>query len=119
MLYTVVYTIYCVYSDNKTTILFNMIIKGNNMNIEEIIDNLKYMISEQCTDTQYDFQDEINFAIRKLEKEVPIKPIRTKRPYNGDEIIICCECSSIVKDGEWSAKYCPNCSQKINWKRRK
>ena len=88
-------TTYCGYNDNKTTILFNMIIKGNNMNIEEIIDNLKYMISEQCTDTQYDFQDEINFAIRKLEKEVPIKPIRT------------------------SAKYCPNCSQKINWKRRK
>ncbi|MBQ9657275.1 MAG: hypothetical protein IJV31_00730 [Clostridia bacterium] len=70
------------------------------MNIEEIIDNLKYMISGQCTDTQYDFQDEINFAIKNLKKEVPIKPIKTSDPRNGDEIMICCECISIIKDGE-------------------
>lgn len=50
---------------------------------------------------------------------MPYKPIKTSDPRNGDEIMICCECSSIVKDGEWSAKYCPNCSQRINWKRRK
>lgn len=51
-----------------------MIIKGNNMNIEEIIDNLKYMISGQCTDTQYDFQDEINFAIKNLKNKYLLNP---------------------------------------------
>lgn len=112
-------TTYCGYNDNKTTILFNEIIKENNMNIKEIIDNLKYMISGQCTDTQFDFENEVEFAIERLQKEIPYKPIKTSDPRNGDEIMICCECSSIVKDGEWSAKYCPNCSQKINWKWRK
>ena len=87
----------------------------NNVNIKEIIDNLKYMMSGQCTDSQFDFQDEVNFAIKALEKEVPIKAIKTTDPYAGDEIMICCECSSVVQDGEWSAKYCPNCGKKIKW----
>lgn len=39
------------------------------MNIKEIIDNLKYMISRQCTDSQFDFQDEVNFAIKALKRK--------------------------------------------------
>ena len=37
------------------------------MDWEEIIENLKYLISDGCTDTQFDYADEIEFAIRVME----------------------------------------------------
>lgn len=38
-----------------------------NMDIQEIIDGLKDMISEDCTETQFDYIDEIEAAIHILE----------------------------------------------------
>lgn len=37
------------------------------MDWNEVIENLKYLISENCTDTQFDYEDEIELAIRVME----------------------------------------------------
>lgn len=39
------------------------------MDWKEIIENLKYLISEDCTDTQFDYADEIEIAIRVMESQ--------------------------------------------------
>jgi len=45
---------------------------------------------------------------------------RAKKPLggvdiDGNEYAICRECSAILSDGEWFAKYCPDCGQAIDW----
>ena len=44
------------------------------MNIREAIENLKYLISGDCTDNQMDFVEEITMAIDALEKQTPKQP---------------------------------------------
>ena len=44
------------------------------MKIQETIENLKYIISDDCTDNQTDFIEEIEIAIDALEKQIPKKP---------------------------------------------
>lgn len=39
------------------------------MDWKEVIGNLKYLISEDCTDTQFDYADEIEIAIRVMESQ--------------------------------------------------
>ena len=36
------------------------------MNYNEVIKNLEYLISEDCTETQFDYEDEIDIAIRVM-----------------------------------------------------
>ena len=45
------------------------------MKIQEAVENLKYLISGDCTDNQMDFVEEIEMAINALEKQMPKKPI--------------------------------------------
>lgn len=64
------------------------------MKIQEAIENLKYLISGDCTDNQMDFVEEIEMAINALEKQIPQKPI---------------------EDGYYSLPcVCPCCGQAIN-----
>ena len=48
------------------------------MNNKEAIENLKYLISGDCCDTQMDYVDEIDMAIEALEKQIPKEPIKLK-----------------------------------------
>ena len=48
------------------------------------------------------------------EKQIPKEPL-SGADINGNEYLICRECSVIVKDGEWKANYCPDCGQAIKW----
>ena len=47
------------------------------MKIQEAIENLKYLISDDCTENQMDFVEEIEMAINALEKQRPKKPTPT------------------------------------------
>lgn len=38
------------------------------MKLQKIIDDLEYLINEDCTDTQFDYADSIDCAIEILEK---------------------------------------------------
>ena len=51
---------------------------------------------------------------KAVEKQKPKKPLGGA-DINGNEYMICRECSAIVEDGEWRAMYCPDCGQAIQW----
>ena len=38
------------------------------------------------------------------------------RDIDGNDYLICPNCCSIVADGEWTANFCPDCGQKLNWR---
>ena len=83
------------------------------MTYEEAIDNLKYLISDDCTDTQHDFVEEIKIAIEALEKQILKKPTREK--YGHTE---CACCGWVVESfcGDLEQyPFCPNCGQAIDW----
>lgn len=78
------------------------------MTNEEAIENLKYLISDDCTDTQHDFVKEIKIAIEALEKQIP------KKPPNHDRMV-CPSCNSKARYGHPYEYYCPHCGQAILW----
>ena len=85
------------------------------MTNEEAIENLKYLISGDCTDTQHDFVKEIKIAIEALEKQMPKKPTRTRGKYGHTE---CACCGWVVESfcGDLEQyPFCPNCGQAIDW----
>ena len=65
------------------------------MTYEEAIENLKYLISDDCTDTQHDFVEEIKIAIEALEKQIP------KKPYKDNE------------NGVYEKEHCPSCHRSL------
>ena len=77
------------------------------MTNEEAIENLKYLISDDCTDTQHDFVKEIKIAIEALEKQIPKKPYW--ETYVGWH---CKSCGIGVFSNE---SFCPICGQAIDW----
>ena len=65
------------------------------MTNEEVTENLKYLISDDCTDTQHDFVKEIKIAIEALEKQTP------KKPYKDNE------------NGVYEKEHCPSCHRSL------
>lgn len=74
----------------------------------------------------------IHDAVLKQYKEIgtveecreAVEKQRAKKPLggvdvDGNEYAICRECSAILSDGEWFAKYCPDCGQAIDWSEEK
>lgn len=50
-----------------------------------------------------------------------VERLKAKRPDGGMDIdgkdyLICPNCCAIVADGEWTAKFCPDCGQKLDWR---
>lgn len=89
------------------------------MEIDEVIEELKYMISEDCTDTQMDFVEEIEFAIQLLEKQVS-KLIKTNGKYMKDfriepcDQVFCPNCGKRLRV-KYKGKFCDKCGQKLKW----
>ena len=88
------------------------------MNNKEAIENLKYLISGDCCDTQMDYVDEIDMAIEALEKQIPKKPndISTYEGWvaqseEGYFFGTCPFCKSHVIIEQ---KTC-DCGQKLDW----
>ena len=85
------------------------------MTYEEAIENLKYLISDDCTDTQHDFVEEIRIAIEALEKQIPKKPLHMHKNYYCP---ICKEDGWMLWDDAIPNdmdKYCGICGQAIDW----
>ena len=90
------------------------------MEIQEAIENLKYLISGACNDNQMDFIEEIEMAIDALEKKMPRKPNYEGDGYDDSGNLIYdtwirpnCEDRYEV-DYEVHA-HCPTCGQSIDW----
>ena len=43
------------------------------LELDEVIENLKYLVSDSCTDTQFDYIEEIEIATKALKKQIPMK----------------------------------------------
>ena len=82
------------------------------MTNEEVIENLKYLISDDCTDTQHDFVKEIKIAIEALEKQILKKPIEKYTDYDGTEAGLCPFCNEGVDE---EMNFCSYCGQAIDW----
>ena len=82
------------------------------MTNEEVIENLKYLISDDCTDKQHDFVKEIKIAIEALEKQVPKKAIEKYTDYDGSEAGLCPFCNEGVDE---EMNFCSYCGQAIDW----
>lgn len=88
------------------------------MKIKEAIENLKYLISGDCTDNQMDFVEEIEMGIQALEKQIPKKgTIKYLSSYTDDPpVLLCPNCQEhIPTEGCNFYKYCYKCGQSLDW----
>ena len=88
------------------------------MTAQEAIENLKYMISDNCTDTQSDFIDEIEIAISALEKQIPKKPKEIHEIACEDVYylaFVCPSCNTSVFGQPYRPNYCKHCGQALDW----
>ena len=85
------------------------------MKIQGAIENLKYLISDNCTDNQTDFIEEIEIAIDALQKQIPKKPIRTFQ----SGFFWCADCERAIKmrinHSKINIRYCPFCGRALDW----
>lgn len=105
-----------------------------NVEIKKTIDRLEFLIDEDCSDTQFDYIEEIESAIKALtelqqyraigtleecrtarEKQILMKP-KTNRI---DSETIYCKCPSCnittVLYRNCIMNYCKECGQKLDW----
>ena len=60
------------------------------LELNEVIENLEYLISDSCTDTQFDYIEEIEIAIQALKKQIPMKSTEineSKTAYDVDKVV--------------------------------
>jgi hypothetical protein len=99
-----------------------------NVEIKKAIDSLEFLIDEDCSDTQFDYIEEIESAIKALtelqqyhaigtpeecrtarEKQIPKKPDFTEEKEFA--LCPCCNGNGLADKQE----YCDNCGQKLDW----
>lgn len=111
-----------------------------NVEIKKTIDRLEFLIDEDCSDTQFDYIEEIESAIKALtelqqyhaigtpeecrtarEKQMPKKPIRHtawedfKCPACGSTEIRPYDTEYSEYDKDCKFEYCSDCGQKLDW----
>lgn len=79
------------------------------LELNEVIENLEYLVSDSCTDTQFDYIEEIEIATKSLKKQMPKKP-----DFTEDKEFVLCPCCN-GKGLLNKQKYCDNCGQKLDW----
>ena len=79
------------------------------MKPEEAIDGLRYMISGGCTDSHWDFIDEIELAIETLEKQIAKEPVIVT--IQNVNYPTCPTCGRVLWGKEY---YCATCGQRVN-----
>ena len=86
------------------------------MDIEEVIYDLEYLISNNCTYTQIiDYVEEIELAIKALEKQIPKKPKPTEEQNTRYAMNYTCPFCEKHFSGTGIADYCYHCGQALDW----
>lgn len=90
------------------------------MTPQETIDSLKYLISEDCTDNQFDYINEIGVAIEAIEKQIPKKPLDVHTPVVTWGLCPVCKGELNKLGGRpnrlfLGTAYCPDCGQALDW----
>ena len=91
-----------------------MTIEEAKKQLEELIQDRKSFICGGDDEIYKADIEALKTAISALEKQIPKKPL-SGIDFMGNEFRICCDCSAIVRDGEWRANYCPDCGQALDW----
>lgn len=89
------------------------------LELNEVIENLEYLVSDSCTDTQFDYIEEIEIATKSLKKQIPMKSTEVSEDYGYFE---CPACGDLIyADGSRfeEHKYCLSCGQKLDWRNEK
>lgn len=85
------------------------------MKTQEAIENLKYLISGDCTDSHMDFGEEIEMAINALEQQLTERPVADVEEVKHGWWLQNGMCSECLVTPETSHKsYCPNCGTKMD-----
>lgn len=84
------------------------------LELDEVIENLEYLVSDSCTDTQFDYIEEIEIATKSLKKQI-LQKVQEK---HIDEYICpaCGEENSGCDEGKITDRYCPKCGQRLGVK---
>lgn len=95
------------------------------MTPEEVIESLKYLVSDDCTDTQADYREEIETAVKLLEKQIPKKPFRLDYKLLIDDgwTYGCPNCKCACGQNKYTnyeyieaqEPFCGQCGQAIDW----
>lgn len=89
------------------------------LELYEVIENLEYLVSDSCTDTQFDYIEEIEIATKALEKQMPMKPYHISQVDDNDNANVECPMChattdyavNVIKRG-----YCWKCGQLLYWR---
>ena len=86
------------------------------LELDEVIENLEYLVSDSCTDTQFDYIEEIEIATKSLKKQIPMKS-----PEINDECgyFECPACGDLIyAEGARfeEHKHCLSCGQRLDWR---
>lgn len=92
------------------------------LELNEVIENLEYLVSDSCTDTQFDYIEEIEIATKSLKKQIPKKPIFSHN-LSDTLSVFHCECGNAIKvshdtgimDNNNAPNYCSKCGCKLDW----
>lgn len=85
------------------------------MTVQETIDDLEYLIGGECTDTQHDYIEQIELAVKALKKQIPKKPILDKiQNFQYIPKYTCPTCGGGFT-GKGLADYCYHCGQALDW----
>lgn len=85
------------------------------LELDEVIENLEYLVSDSCTDTQFDYIEEIEIATKALKKQMPMKSTDINDECGYFE---CPACGDLIyAEGARfeEHKYCLSCGQRLDW----
>lgn len=86
------------------------------LELDEVIENLEYLVSDSCTDTQFDYIEEIEIATKSLKKQIPMKPIKSEEQSVRYVNTYYCPVCRLGITGTNIAKWCYHCGQKLDWR---
>jgi exosome complex RNA-binding protein Csl4 len=81
---------------------------------ETVIEALQYMISENCTETQFDYTDDIEAAIVMLKEQEEATVISIHRNGFGSRVGSCPNCQKVLHY-EYNQSFCGKCGQAVKW----
>lgn len=76
---------------------------------------MEYLVSDSCTDTQFDYIEEIEIATKSLKKQIPMKSTEINDECGYFE---CPACGDLIyAEGARfeEHKYCLSCGQRLDW----
>lgn len=86
------------------------------LELDEVIENLEYLVSDSCTDTQFDYIEEIEIATKSLKKQIPMKSTEINDECGYFECPACGDLIYADRGSFEEHKHCLSCGQRLDWR---